>query len=120
MQRFGGVAQMVETVFGFDPSADAGSIEGSIPQALLLMNNPQINGRINARRPDAILSKILKSHPADDDAVRALYLRVLARTPTEAELGRCRSFLAEVKTRGEAFEDILWALVNTVEFLHNH
>jgi len=120
LQRFAGVAQMVETAFGFDPSSDASNIEGSIPQALLLMNNPQINGRINARRSDAILAKILKNHTVDDDAVRALYLRVLARTPTEAELGRCRSFLAEVKSRGEAFEDILWALVNTVEFLHNH
>jgi hypothetical protein len=118
--RFQSVAQMVETVFGFDPSSDAGQVEGSIPQALLLMNNPQINARINATRSDAILAKILKTHPADDDAIRALYLRTLARTPTEAELGRCRSFLAEVKSRSEAFEDILWALVNTAEFLHNH
>src|SRR4029079_1441613 len=47
LQRFVGGEQMVETVFGFDPSSDAGQIEGSIPQALLLMNNPQINGRIN-------------------------------------------------------------------------
>jgi hypothetical protein len=114
------VSQMIETVFGFDPSSDAGEIEGSIPQALLLMNNPQIHARINAARSDAILAKILKNHPSDDDAIRALYLRTLARTPTEAELGRCRSFLAEVNSRGEAFEDILWALINTVEFLHNH
>ena len=119
-QRFQGVSQMVETVFGFDPSSDAGEIEGSIPQALLLMNNPQIHGRINANRSETILAKVLKSHPSNDDAIRALYLRVLARTPTEAELGRCRSFLSEVSNRGEAFEDILWALVNTVEFLHNH
>jgi hypothetical protein len=120
MQRNQSVGQMVETVFGFDPSSDAGEIEGSIPQALLLMNNPTIHARINASRSDTILAKVLKSHPANDDAIRALYLRVLARHPTEAELGRCRSFLAEVKSRGEAFEDILWALINTVEFLHNH
>jgi hypothetical protein len=118
--RFQNVGRMVETAFGFDPSLDAGNVEGSIPQALLLMNNPQINAKIDAARSDAILAKILKNHPADDDAVRALYLRVLARTPTEAELGRCRSFLAEVSNRGEAFEDVLWALINTVEFLHNH
>jgi hypothetical protein len=118
--RFQGVAQMVEAVFGFDPSSDAGEIEGSIPQALLLMNNPTIHGRINARRSDSILAKILKTHPSDDDAVRALYLRTLARTPTEAEMGRIRSYRQEVSDRGEAFEDVLWALINTVEFLHNH
>jgi hypothetical protein len=95
-------------------------VEGSIPQALLLMNNPQINGRLNARNPNTILGKLLKAHGSDKDAIEAFYLRALARRPTEAELGRCLSYLQQVNNRAEAFEDIMWALVNSTEFLYNH
>ncbi|HVJ80147.1 MAG TPA: DUF1549 domain-containing protein [Planctomycetia bacterium] len=116
-QSFGG---MMETAFGFDPSSDAGSLEGSIPQALLLMNNAQLHARIAGKSTDDLLPKLLKSHPKDEDAIVALYLRVLARRPSQEEISRCHSYLREASGRTEAFEDLLWALLNTAEFLHNH
>lgn len=101
--------------FNFDPSLNADEVEGSIPQALMLMNNPSFEERIQAKDTN-LLSRILKAYPNDDDALRILYLRALARKPTERELAKCRQYIAKVGSRAEAFEDLLWALINSTEF----
>jgi hypothetical protein len=101
--------------FDFDPSQKADEVEGSIPQALLLMNNPTVNQRIQATGTN-LLGRILKAYPQDDDALRMVYLRTLARKPTDGELQKCRGYIAKAGSRAEAFEDILWALINSTEF----
>jgi hypothetical protein len=45
-----------------------------------------------------------------------VYLRTLARRPTARELSRCLAYVRRVGRRAEAFEDILWALLNSTEF----
>ena len=110
-----GLEGLFKQEFEFDPSLKPDEVEGSIPQALLLMNNPAINGRIQATGTN-LLARILKAYPENDDAVRMVYLRTLARKPTDSELHKCRSYIARAGSRTEAFEDILWALVNSTEF----
>jgi hypothetical protein len=102
-------------IFEFDPSLKADEIEGSIPQALMLMNNPQINQKIRATGSN-LLGRILSAYPQDDEAVEILYLRTLARKPTSNEREKCQTFIKKVGKRNEAFEDILWALINSTEF----
>lgn len=101
--------------FNFDPSLKPDEVEGNIAQALLMMNNPVLNQRIQARGTN-LLARILQSYPRDDDALRMLYLRTLARKPTDREMDRCREHVQTAKSRAEAFEDILWALLNSTEF----
>jgi hypothetical protein len=101
--------------FDADPSLKADEVEGTIPQALLMMNNPILANRIRAKDGN-LLGKLLKEHAADGDALNALYLRVLARKPSERELSKCRKYIARVGNRAEAYEDLLWALVNSTEF----
>jgi hypothetical protein len=101
--------------FDFDPSLKADEVESSIPQALLLMNNPLIDGKIQAKDSN-LLARILSAYPQDDDALRTLYLRTLARKPTDRELEKSRNYIAKVDNRTEAFEDLLWALINSTEF----
>jgi hypothetical protein len=101
--------------FNFDPSLKADEVEGTIPQALLLMNNPILANRIQAKDGN-LLGKLLKQHERDEDALNALYLRVLARKPTERELQKCRNYITKVGRRAEAYEDLLWALLNSTEF----
>ena len=79
------------------------------------MNNPQINQKIRAVGTN-LLARILKSYSDDGEALRVLYLRTLARRPTDRELARCRQHVRTVGSRAEAFEDILWALINSTEF----
>jgi hypothetical protein len=47
-----------------------------------------------------------------------LYLRSLAREPKDVELKTCLDYVKRIGNRSEAFEDILWSLVNSTEFLH--
>jgi hypothetical protein len=112
--RFG-MEGLFKLEFDFDPSLKADDVEGSISQALLMMNNPAINQRMQARGP-TLLAEVLKTYPEDDAAVRALYLRTLARKPTARELAKCQSYIKKTGDRAEAFEDLLWALINSTEF----
>ncbi len=114
MRRFGLEGAFKEE-FRFDPSLKADEVEDSIPQALILMNNPQIQQKIRASG-DNLLGRIMKSYPKDDDALRMIYLRTLARKPTDREMQKCRAYVTSAGGRAEAFEDILWALINSTEF----
>jgi hypothetical protein len=106
---------MFNIEFEFDPSIRPDEVEGSIPQALTLMNSPAILQRMQVR-PDTMLGQLLKDNKQDEAAVAALYLRVLARKPTEREQSKCRAYIKKVGNRNEAFEDLLWALINSTEF----
>jgi hypothetical protein len=110
-----GLEALFKMEFAFDPSLKADEVEGSIPQALFLMNNPLVNQRILARGTN-LLGRILTAYPEDDDAVRMVYLWTLARKPTDRELQKCRDYFAKTGKRAEAFEDLLWALLNSTEF----
>ncbi len=113
--RFQGLEGLFKDEFAFDPSARADEVEGSIPQALLMMNNPTINQKIQARGTN-LLGRILTAYPDNDEALRMVYLRTLARRPTDREMDRCRGYIAGAANRAEAFEDILWTLLNSTEF----
>ena len=60
---------------------------------------------------------MLAKNPSDDAMIDGLYERVLARKPTAHEKKTCLRYLGQVPDRTEAFEDILWSLVNSTEFL---
>jgi hypothetical protein len=110
--------------FGFDPSAPRDELSGSIDQALLMMNTAALARAIEARAagngPPTLLGNLLAERRSDDQIVLELYLRCLAREPKPGEVRVCRDYLNQVKDRREAMEDILWALVNSTEFLYRH
>lgn len=103
------------TEFDFDPSLDQEEVDGTIPQALFLMNNEVLNKHIQATRT-SVLGRVLRECPDDAAAIDRIYLSTLARRPTERESSRCLAHIAASPTRPEAFEDILWALINSTEF----
>lgn len=105
-------------VFGYDPSESRDEVSGSIPQALALMNSPQLGAALKAGDKKGGIGKLL-ANEADDRAVtQELYLRVLAREPTAKEMKTAVAYLAKVGNRAEGFEDLTWALLNSAEFLH--
>lgn len=112
-----GLRFVFNSTFGYDPSTRRDEIKGSIPQALFLMNSPLLNRSIDARRRGG-LGQLLREITNDQELTIELYLKVLAREPSGSEIRTCLSYVREVKKRGEAFEDILWALVNSTEFVH--
>lgn len=106
--------------FGYDPSVRRDEVTSTIPQALMMMNSPLVNGRYSGRQANGVLGKLLASS-ADDEAVSVeLYLRCLAREPSDAELAVCLDHLKTTANRAEAFEDVFWSLINSEEFLYRN
>jgi hypothetical protein len=60
----------------------------------------------------------VKQEPAA--LVRQAYLRTLSRDPSPAELDRSMQFLAQAETPVKGVRDLMWALINTKEFIVNH
>ena len=52
--------------------------------------------------------------------VRQAYLRTLSRNPDEHELTSSLAYLRDSDTVAEGLRDLVWALVNTKEFMVNH
>ena len=59
--------------------------------------------------------------PGDrDSVVREAYLRILSRPPTDAEKEAATRHLIDATDSGKGLRDLLWALLNTKEFITNH
>lgn len=112
----GGPRGAFAQLFGFDPSTPQEDVLGNVPQALFMMNSPIITGYTRAIG-DTRLGRILRKHSDDEDAIREVYLLVLARDPSNKEVSICRQYIGEVGNRAEAFEDVIWSLLNSSEFI---
>ncbi len=88
-------------------------------QALHFINGKSILGRV--QNPAARPALLLKQKLADEELVTELYLWSLARRPREAELRVALDFLrAHANRRAEAAQDLMWALLNSRDFLMSH
>ena len=87
----------------------------SITQALHLMNSPEIAAKIKAKAGTA--RKLAGSDKKPDAIIDELFLGALSRKPTDAE--RTRLLEAFTDDRRAAVEDVLWAVLNSKEFLYN-
>ncbi len=87
--------------------------EASLDQALQLMNSRLIRDQVaNARRGLHALS--------DNELTDQLYLSAFSRLPRTAERTTVIRHLEAALDRGEAIEDLVWALINTNEFMFQH
>ncbi|MHC4878437.1 MAG: DUF1549 domain-containing protein [Planctomycetota bacterium] len=93
--------------------------EPSIAQALHLLNSPEIMAKIQDR--DGVARRLAASDMSIDDILDELYLSTLSRSPTTRERTLMKSaFQDPSSTRRSAVEDVLWAILNSKEFMFNH
>jgi hypothetical protein len=90
---------------------DAFNRDPNITHSLALMNG-ELTGDL--LEPHGYLRKGVAGAADDDAKVRALYQAILVRRPTSDELGKCRKLF---KASPTAETDLIWALVNSPEFL---
>lgn len=120
--KFNVLRKFIQT-FG-DDEAEEVVEEGTIPQALLLLNGPLTNDAIRPRPGHPVYERLfkMKSH---DERIETIYLRVLGRQPEAAERQALRDVLggADARTaaaQAQVYADIYWALLNSSEFVLNH
>jgi len=108
------------SVFGRPDSASPceceRSSEATLAQSLHLFNSKEILDKVKGPRAGQ-LARDKRSHA---ERLRDLYLVTLSRPPTAEETAALVAYLEKKKNGQEAYEDILWALINTKEFLFNH
>ena len=91
----------------------------TLGQVLHLMNAPPVNDKISA--PEGRVAQLIASERSPDAIIDELYLSAFGRLPREEERTAARAaFTAAGATRRSAAEDILWALLNSAEFVLNH
>lgn len=111
------------TVFGRPEGSSAceceRSQEANLAQSLHLLNSSEIQTKLSQGQGRAAqLAQDAKRTP--EEKVRWLYLSVFARPPVADEMSVALAHINRVENKQQAYEDILWALVNTKEFLFNH
>jgi hypothetical protein len=98
-----------------DPPCERTS-DPTVVQALHLMNAPGLHHKIIDDAGRA--AKLAAGKKAPDEIVDELYALVYCRPPTEEERHVCLELYQEKDaTRRRVTEDLLWALLNTPEFL---
>ncbi|QDU19294.1 DUF1549 and DUF1553 domain-containing protein [Urbifossiella limnaea] len=92
--------------------------DGNLAQALQLINGPTVNDKI--RNPGNRLGKLLDAKKSNDEVLTELYFAALSRGPSSEERRLALAHVERGADKRKAWEDVLWALVNTREFLFRH
>ncbi|MFV2070304.1 MAG: DUF1553 domain-containing protein, partial [Pirellulales bacterium] len=87
-------------------------------QRLHLLNSSHLRKKIEQ---GPALRQLVRARRSPLETVAQLYLTVLSRYPTEAEVHVLREYLQSGGgKRREAIVDLMWALINSDEFLYRH
>jgi len=111
------------TTFGDDEGNEV-TFNGTIVQALMMMNGKEINEAIS--RKDKGTVAIAMRNRSPDAILSELYLASLNRLPRPAERNQIKAKMnlrpvrASKDTWAAKYEDLFWALLNSNEFILNH
>jgi hypothetical protein len=111
------------TVFGRPEAASAceceRSNEANLAQSLHLLNSAEVQNKLAAAsgRAAALAGDKEHQHPQKIDR---LYMQFYSRHALPEETALAVDYLKKAKNDKAAYEDIIWALINTKEFLFNH
>ncbi len=109
--------------FGDDEGNEV-NFNGTIVQALLMMNGEDLNGAV-ARKDKGTVAQAMSRHGSRPDAIiTELFLASLNRKPSARELSTVKAYMqlnfVRDKDPSAPYQDLLWALLNSNEFILNH
>jgi hypothetical protein len=90
----------------------------TIVQTLYLTNHPAVQQKIAS--PKGRIAQIIKDILGERERIDELYLWTLSRMPNDEERQTCVQHVKENSSPQRGLEDVLWALLNTREFILNH
>jgi hypothetical protein len=80
----------------------------------------EIKIRIDELKKSLVEAEKPRTPFSTDAAIREVFLRTVSRPPTEAEFDQAKTDVAAAKSQVEGLRDLLWAMLNTREFMVNH
>ncbi len=95
------------------------SQEATLAQSLHLLNSKEVQAKLasDVGRPAAMAA----SSQDPTELLEELYLAAFSRRPSPQELETAVQYVADRTDRKrEAYEDLVWAIINSKEFLFNH
>jgi hypothetical protein len=109
--------------FGDDEGNEV-SFNGTVVQALMMMNGKEINEAIS-RTDKGRLAEIIKKGRRGDALIKDLYMAALNRPPSPGELNKIGSAFplyrgVKDKDAWGPYQDLFWAILNSNEFMLNH
>jgi hypothetical protein len=110
--------------FANDEAEESTSFQGTIPQALMMMNG-ELMGTALSGKPGSFLCEVVEQaqrqgRSPEIHMVHSLYLAALSRYPSPKEMGRARLYLESFPDSLQVLQDLFWALLNSNEFVLNH
>lgn len=90
----------------------------TIVQTLYLANHPRVRDKIYSE--SGRVAQILKDHSENVKRVEEIYLVALGRLPNESDRTACLAYVEGRESALRSFQDVLWSLINTREFILNH
>lgn len=90
----------------------------TLNQALHMIGGDTVHRKCSD--PRGFIARYLDKLPSDEKFIEELYLRALSRYPDPEEQANALNVVRAAQTRQKGLEDVLWALLNTKEFLYNH
>ena len=109
-------------IFGRPPRTTAcdceRTMEQALPQTLYRMTDQTTLGKL--RNNSNRLMTLLKTKKSDSEILEELFLATMTRVPNEDEKEAFMEHRKNESDRTSAFVDVLWALINTREFVLNH
>lgn len=113
------------TAFGRPPRIQTCSCEraddSSVAQALHVANGDTLNKKLS--HPESFIARLVERGVKPDKALDEIYVRSLARYPSDQERAPALAVLSEITDPAEycaALEDLTWAILSSKEFLFNH
>jgi hypothetical protein len=110
------------TVFGRPDNSSACECErsgdSSLAQSLHLLNAKGVREKL--AHGDGRAAALARESRPPDERVRRLFLTVHSRAPNAEESKKALEYLNAREGKQPAWEDLVWALMNSKEFLFNH
>ena len=94
------------------------SPDESLGQALHTLNGEILTNKIADKQ--GLIAKLLAEKREPTEVISQLYLAALCRQPTPAEVDNGVQYLSQSPSPDEFYQDLLWALMNTKQFLFVH
>ncbi len=119
-------AWMRQFIFAFanDEAEEGSSFQGTIPQALMMMNGELMQEALSGK-PGSFLAEVCEhaghlGRSPETYMVDSIYLAALSRHPSAKELGQAREYLQNFPDSLQVLQDLFWALLNSNEFILIH